>query len=421
MKKFITMITKGKRLELVFYIILVLVLLFFFSFSELVDITTFSTVVIASAVSFLVGILGKWLYNKVEDSVKLTENYKSLVDKYNMVEKIKYENHKGVAVFPVAKVADLYDCPIVVSDEPDNAYEPESIITNHYSEILASHKTSEVYNNYGIRINDWYFNEDGSFEICTGRTTYFHSLVTNRAMDFVFDNKLTIREVYECGPFLTPLKCSQLSNHLGFNGFVESSDGYVAFVKRGKNVSVGKSTVGPSVSASMKVKYALDSNMVLSADGLYNGMICEIRDELNVSAESVLCIDGSRVKVICAYRDLVEGGKPQLLFYAKSSKTKRQIENDFIYKKIHNNLSLRNVDLANTEYEEYKFKSKAELRMIQDGDHLLWIHVSELLNADTEIYPEQMIVSGSKYKMLPTISACVVMFVNWLKNNDGRF
>lgn len=77
-------------------------------------------------------------------------------------------------------------------------------------------------------------------------------------MDFRWENKLTIREQFECGPFLHSLKDSYLSNHIGVNGFVESSDGYIIFLKRGNKLSIAKRTYATSFGEALKTKYALD-------------------------------------------------------------------------------------------------------------------------------------------------------------------
>ena len=53
-------------------------------------------------------------------------------------------------------------------------------------------------------------------------TTYYASLVTNRVADFYISEGISIRELYESGPWMKALCDSQLSNHLGFNGFIES-------------------------------------------------------------------------------------------------------------------------------------------------------------------------------------------------------
>lgn len=272
-KKLICKITKGKRLEILVYAIFVLVLLCFFSAKELIDLTTFSSVIIAALISSLVMIVGNWLYNIVEDSMKLTQDYDELINRYKMEDMITVKNGEDVIHFPVVKVADLYNKNIYIDDNSESIYELPPLIVENYFTLFRSHKTSEIYNNPNIRVNNWVEQKNGDFIIYTGRTTYFNSLVTNRSMDYVIDKNLSIREIFECGPYLTSLSKSLLSNHLGFNGLVESSDGYFVFIDRGKNVSIGKDTLGTSIGASLKLKYALNKNMMFDSDGLKKSII----------------------------------------------------------------------------------------------------------------------------------------------------
>lgn len=66
-------------------------------------------------------------------------------------------------------------------------------------------------------------------------------------MDYELESGISVRELLECGPMVHPLKYSSLSNHLGFNGFVESADGLIMLVYRKKNVSIGKRTFADSI------------------------------------------------------------------------------------------------------------------------------------------------------------------------------
>ena len=75
---------------------------------------------------------------------------------------------------------------------------------------------------------------------------------------------------------------SVLSNHIGFNGFIESSDCYIGFIYRGKDVSIGKATWATSIGASLKAKYALDQHFTFSVERLYKGILSEIEDELKI-------------------------------------------------------------------------------------------------------------------------------------------
>lgn len=72
------------------------------------------------------------------------------------------------------------------------------------------------------------------------KTTYFDSLLTNRAMDYHFKGDRTAREVFELRQLLSKLFESKLSNHIVFNGFIETADRFYIFVKRGKNLSIAK-------------------------------------------------------------------------------------------------------------------------------------------------------------------------------------
>ncbi len=102
-----------------------------------------------------------------------------------------------------------------------------------------------------------------------------------------------------------------MSNHLGCNGIIVTSDKRTILIKRSKSVSIGKSTYATSVGASIKAKYALDGHQTFSLPGLKHAILREIEDELKIPAEHI-----TDLLFLAAYRDLVEGGKPQLAFAA---------------------------------------------------------------------------------------------------------
>ena len=71
----------------------------------------------------------------------------------------------------------------------------------------------------------------------------------------------------------------------------------------------------------MKAKMALDANQRFTKEGLKNSILGEIKDELKIERKDI--IFSIEENVIAAYRDLVEGGKPQLLFVVKSLRTQK--------------------------------------------------------------------------------------------------
>ncbi len=145
---------------------------------------------------------------------------------------------------------------------------------------MSGHDFSPIYNT-NVRV-DGILVEGSQVTLTTSRSTYFDSLLTNRSMDYPCDDGRSVRDVYEPGPFLTPLSESRLSNHLGFNGFVELSDGNIVLVVRRSNLSIGKNALGSSVAASMKSKYALDDDRNLTRGGIAKAIQKEVVDELRI-------------------------------------------------------------------------------------------------------------------------------------------
>lgn len=238
------------------------------------------------------------------------------------------------------------------------------------------------------------------------RTTYFASLITNRAMDYPWSNGLTNRDVYQYGPFIESLAESKMSNHLGFNGFIKSSDGYIPFVKRNQIVSIGKCTYGDSIGASMKAKYALDSTTKeLSKAGMEKAFVQEIKDELKIEPEY---LENFNIKtgVIAAYRDFVEGGKPQLLIYAKTTLSKEQIEANFKTK------------LKGEILQKKRSSWDKELKELEDGSRILWIKTTEL--KELAIAPGLMVYKNKKLPMMPSASAAVVMLLRWMQERKDE-
>lgn len=328
--------------------------------------------------------------------------------------KKKKKNGSLLTRLPVVKNFNLYRSQVLYDDNQEKYYQMEiedsqemyelpEDIKEHFEELFQIHGSSNVYNQLNIRVKDWEMLQD-KFVMRTSRTTYFNSMVTNRSMDVKWNNGLTTRDVYEYGPFLPKLEEEVLSNHLGFNGFVESKDGYIPFVKRNRRVSIGKATYGDSIGASLKTKYALNESREFTLEGLRNGMIKEIEDQFKVSEEQLedFSLNGN---LISAYRDMVEGGKPQLLFWAKSKLTYKEIETQFKDK------------LKEKKKIQKSRKWDVQLQELEDGKAFLWIPKSELRNM--VIMLDRIVYAGKSYVMIPSAIASVVMlieFFEWKKD-----
>lgn len=379
--------------------------------TTLFDYTLCTSLILTMLLSSIANFIKKILLNKLEDSAKLTTDYQKLVSKY-VADFITYDNthadtdnlkklqklHQTKFSFPVICDYKLNHCAIDIHDSTQ-MYELPDIVKIHFDELLSAHSTSTVYNQLNIRVDSWSLQKQRLI-INTSRTSYYSSLLTNRAIDYTFENGLTLRNYLEYGPFLHSLAESHLSNHLGFNGFVESADGYIPFIKRGKNLSIGKFTYGNSIGASLKTKYALDESGNLSAAGLIHSILAEIADELKIPSEHLEPFSCEK-NLIAAYRDVIEGGKPQLLFYIHSNWSKKEIEENF--------------------YEGLKKKRKNSNKsysILEDGSRFLWI--PKIALAQICIAPDMLIYQKKKYPMVPSASACVVMLIEHLKEG-GKF
>lgn len=203
-------------------------------------------------------------------------------------------------------------------------YQIPQKIQPYLDELMASHKQAYINDNLTIRLKDFQINNQ-QITLFTERTTYFHSLMTNRACDKKLSNQQTVRDMLEPSGQMTSLGQSLFSNHIGINVFIETSDQKFVFILRGKKVSIGANKLGIAVAASLKAKYALNEEKKFTLEGFQNGIVKEIADELQLEVPHF----NIEQNFIAMYRDLIEAGKPQFIFYYKTNLTFAQLQQQF--------------------------------------------------------------------------------------------
>ena len=422
LKRLLFLFIRGEGVEIILSIAIIVLLVcvkrYFDPSLQVFEWSTFSSLVFTAGLALLVRFIRRLVFNRIEDGAKLTQNYQELVDTYKMESLVTVTNGNDESEkIACIKTADLWQRNIKIVDDPHTYFELPDIACNNYKDLLRSHLTSVVYNNTNIRVKRWEVQGD-SLCIYTERTTYFNSLVTNRAMDYRLEDGLSIRSVLECGPMLRPLEASSLSNHLGFNGMLETSDGYFPFVKRKANVSIGKRTYGNSVGASLKVKYAIDLNSGkkdVTEGGLAHAIKKEIEDELGIEISKV------DYKIVCAYRDLLEGGKPQLFVYYRTSLTMKDV-NECFYKA--NSI----VKHSNEHSFETDSSNRKVAKMMTDGVELVWLSKETIRNPHkTQIHNhviktfviENDIEIAKDLTVLPSAAASVVFLREYLNRVEN--
>lgn len=359
-----------------------------FDWTELFDISIIITFIFIAICDIIAKSIQKKVVENTEDSAKLTEDYGYLNKKYRCNDLVKYEN----IVFPE-------EClwlrqgneAILIDDQPEKFYNLPKQVADYSKELMEAHSASVTYNQINIRLDDIKISEN-QVVLKTSRTQYFDSLLTNRASDYIIDERnTTIREIYEPGPFMKPLRLSKMSNHLGFNGFVITCDKKtIPFILRKKNLSIAKNLWATSIGASMKTMYALDHThgFEMTENSLADAVIGEIKDELHLMNDAALTEDNVKNSIFAFYRDFVESGKPQFLFCLELKDTTEEM----LQKAISQN--------------------KEKNDMTSDGSEIRFFSLEDLKNA--KFYINKIEINGEEYRMVPSSIVSVVLLLKYL-------
>jgi hypothetical protein len=167
------------------------------------------------------------------------------------------------------------------------------------------------------------------------------------------------------------------------------SDGKIIFVKRNPKLSIGQNMWSQSVGASLKSMYAVE-NGILTVEGISNLIKNEIFDELRIQIEDD--VDLSK-HIFAFYRDIVEGGKPQFLFYYKCDDldSKTFVE--------HFQCEMNRIRKQNDKYQ------------IVDGETFAFVSLEELKSAtvcnDKIIFNRENVMD-----MMPSSLASIILLLN---------
>lgn len=360
-----------------------------FSFDSMLDVSILVSFVFIFLCEQIAGFIVRIVEKNTEDATKVTNDYKSVMDKYSL-EKYRMV-HVGETYYPSVidyqrKKGESLSLKI---ENSDNYYSLPKQVADHSAELIKAHKQSVIYNNITMRLDDLTVDNSTVCMKCSF-TTYFDTMLTNRAIDYPFSGNRTIREVYEPGPFIHSLAKSKMSNHIGFNGFVRLKDDKFIFVRRSKKVSTAKNKWETSISASLKTKYVLNEDREMTIEGLANGIGGEIADELKIRDIQPHVLEDS---IIGFYRDLVEGGKPHFVFYCEC-------------------------DLSSTEFEKHFMdemrKSQVDKNdVVIDGSAFMYVTLEELMQAQYEV--DRIKINGVEYPMDQSYISSVAILLNYLK------
>lgn len=222
------------------------------------------------------------------------------------------------------------DTSVVFSDKAD-MFQLPVFVRENLLKFMEAHKASNVSNSITIRLNDIDFSGD-VLTLKTERSQYFDMLATNRCMDYHPDGNISVREKYEFEPAVTPLAKSRLSNQIGINGLIITSDGYLLVEKRGRKKTTWKDKFAQPISLAMKRKdvgiengETLGKTPEIANDVFKKIILTTIRNNFGLKEEDINGFD-MKTNFMGIARDLLEGGKPNMYFYVMTRMTAKQLK-----------------------------------------------------------------------------------------------
>lgn len=339
--------------------------------SDMIDYSVILSIIILFLSKFISVMLSKLIRIICEDPAKLSDNYGELAEKYHLSDLITVFEKSGNTgndfqlpvelIYVRRKEEEPYDIKLNYSQKD---YELPDQIIKISEHLIKAHRESRIYNSRCFRL-DKITKIDNEIHMGISRTSYYDSLLTNRAMDYRWPDGRSNRKVYEPELYVSPLEYSKMSNHIGINGIIETIDEKFIFIKRSREQSIGKHTIGTSVGAGIKANHVLDKSDILKKDAILYSITEEINEELGISGLEI-----ERQDIVAIYRNIVEGGKPQVLFYKKLEK-------------------------------EYEFKGKKP-----DGKR---IFIKRDTVMESEFKVDGIIMNKRFYSMMPSVVASIVL------------
>ncbi len=228
--------------------------------------------------------------------------------------------NKGYLVLPSVNVyANILGNGTLRFDDALTEGELPDFVVQNISAILNAHRHSKKANNVTIRLKDVEMDGD-TLVMKTERSNYLRMLLTNRCMDYVLDNGMTLRDLYEYDKTVNLLKDSKLSNQIGINGVVLSKDGYLLVEKRDNSKTTWKNKFAQPISLALKEtdlklneKGMIDGGVEKAEENLFRVIRKTLKGNFGFTEEDYEPLSFQN-NFLGLARDLLEGGKPNLFF-----------------------------------------------------------------------------------------------------------
>jgi hypothetical protein len=152
-------------------------------------------------------------------------------------------------------------------------------------------------------------------------TSNVDKVITNWSADFKFKEAFSIRDWYEPGPFLSPLKESQMSNGIGFNLMIKTVDDKYIITKRNKKTLVSNNNYASSLMGRIQLNHFrirhkvtiddINENFKENLFTFFAEYVIGYYLPLSTNVEDVR----NAIEFLGIGRDLITAGTPQFYLY----------------------------------------------------------------------------------------------------------
>lgn len=279
------------------------------TFANLFKVDVVLSVGLVTVVTWVVSFVERLINKRIEEKIKLNGNYDENIKRYPKEDAFERNGKK----YPVVEI-----CPKIskltaeINDVP--TFTLDSITIKYLDELMSAHKTSRFKNKPIYRLDSYsYQNEE--LKVTLSLSDSYKTLLTNRVMDFEIHDHITVREVFEPGPSLTPIEHSKLCNGFGFNFITRTTDGYYLLVKHTDKNPTNKfkyCTFSSQLNTHFNDEDKTYEGRLRQLS--YNAMITNLNYLKSKSKSIYECVKIEDVEYLGLVRNLIEGGKPELCY-----------------------------------------------------------------------------------------------------------
>ncbi|MBR2023732.1 MAG: hypothetical protein IJ996_04380 [Clostridia bacterium] len=259
-------------------------------------------------------------FSSFEDGLKVLDDTKKILSIYpedNLETVVTLNGTSCTVAYNPVLFNDNYT--LIVKDDPEKQFELDGFLENNYLDLFAAHHRSSKRNFDTVRLDDCTL-EGNTATFYLSRSTYYHHLITNRAVDYLLDDDLSVRTYFDYGPKLVPLNKSKMSNHVGINGLVYLKDGELLLPRRTGSSTISKNMITSSIAIMLSLpKSGEVTSEYLFKDCILNNLVSRARMNPAWIKE-----DEIDVQFLGCGQNPYEGGKPQFYYAVRMNNVTRE-------------------------------------------------------------------------------------------------